>query len=169
MCVLNYRLSWHYHFGRIVFALALSYFGFNIMAQGRDFYFPLLHAWRRMVLPDSKNRISPGLTYEDVFEYVLQVVGGLMMLGAALLALNKRVAGGLVLLLPIFFMLATQDNPMLIPHTKPVPKTSHIRYDDLARHLSLLGGILFLMVVPPVEDAAEENDHGKKKNKKKTN
>ena len=94
---------------------------------------------------------------------------GLMMLGAALLALNKRVAGGLVLLLPIFFMLATQDNPMLIPHTKPVPKSSHIRYDDLARHLSLLGGILFLMVVPPVEDAAEENDHGKKKNKKKTN
>ena len=69
-------------------------------------------------------------------------------------------------ILAMVFILATQDNPLLIPHIKPTPKVSHIRYDDLARHMSLIGAILYLMIVPPVEDAVSDKDHKDKKAKK---
>ena len=63
-------------------------------------------------------------------------------------------------------IIALQDNPLLIPHIKPAPKSSHIRYDDLARHLSLIGAMFYLMIVPPVEDAVPDKDHKDKKAKK---
>ena len=59
-----YKFSWHYHFGRASLALLLMFFGYNIFLQGSEFYKPLLHAWRVMLLPDSKNRINEDLTYE---------------------------------------------------------------------------------------------------------
>ena len=93
-----------------------------------------------------------------------------MIVGGVLLAANRRVAGGLLILLSFTFLLLTQDNPMLIEHIKPKPKTTTIRMDDLSRHISLMGAILYMMVVPPCLD--EEPDHDefedKKKKKKKT-
>ena len=162
----TYRLSWHYHFGRLVFAACIIFFGYNVLAQSRDFYVPYLHAWRRMLLPESKNRINASLTFEEAFDYTIQAVGFLMIFGGALLALNKRVPGGLICLLALTFLLVTQDNPFLVEYIKPKPKVEKIRYDDLARHLSLIGAILFLMVVPPVEDLDPEKDHLSKKAKK---
>ena len=67
----NYRLSWHYHFGRIAFALLVVFFGYNVATSGKDFYVPLLHAARRLALPDSKNRINADLTYEQLFDYII--------------------------------------------------------------------------------------------------
>lgn len=55
---------------------------------------------------------------------------------------------------------------MLIEHIKPAPRSKTIRLDDLARHLSLIGAILYLMVVPPVEDECEEQGENKPKKKK---
>mmetsp|Transcript_2577 Transcript_2577/g.3574 ORF Transcript_2577/g.3574 Transcript_2577/m.3574 type:complete len:170 (-) Transcript_2577:92-601(-) len=165
MCF-NYRLSWHYHFGRLVFALTLVYFGYNILTQGRDFYLPYLHGLRRLTMPTSKNRISPTLTYEDVFTIVLQVVGALFISAGALIAVNKRVFGGVVALLAVGFLLVTQDNPLLVEYLKPKPKSGTIRYDDLARHITLIGAILFFMVVPPVDDPVEEESSKKKKKNK---
>ena len=162
----NYRLSWHYHFGRIVLALCLVFFGYNICTQGAEFYNPLLHAWRRMLLPNSKNRINKEWTYEEAFAVGIQVVGGLFMFGGALIALNKRVIGGIVCLLAIGFMMATQDNPMLLAHIKPAPKNKTIRYDDLCRHISLIGALLYMMVVPPLDDAVDEEAEKSKKEKK---
>ena len=45
-----------------------------------------------------------------------------MIVGGVLLAANRRVAGGLLILLSFTFLLLTQDNPMLIEHIKPKPK-----------------------------------------------
>ena len=103
----TYRLSWHFHFGRICLALMLCYFGYNMLLQGTEFYVPFLHAWRRVILPGSKNRINSGLTYEEAFGYVTQGVGALFILGGALVGLNWRVLGGMIALLAISFMLAT--------------------------------------------------------------
>ena len=119
-----------------------------------------------MVLPNSKNRINESFTYEEVFAYLIQAVGFIFMLGGALITANKRMIGGVVCLVAITFLLATQDNPMLIEHIKPKPKSKTIRFDDLARHLSLIGAILYMMFVPPVVDEEPEED---KKGKKKKN
>ena len=159
----NYRLSWHYHFGRMVLSLCLIFFGYNILTQGTEFYVPLLHAWRRMLLPDSKNRINKDLTYEEAFAMVIQAEGYLFMFGGFLMFLNKRVMGGIVCMLAISFMLATQDNPMLLPYIKPAPKNNNIRLDDLTRHVSLMGAILYMMVVPPLDDAVVEDEDKKSK------
>ena len=68
---------------------------------------PLLHAWRRMLLPDSKNRINASLTYVELFGYIIQAVGAMFMLGGSLIFLNQRVVGGIVCLTAIGFMIAT--------------------------------------------------------------
>ena len=80
-----------------------------------------------------------------------------MIIGGVLLAANRRVAGGLLILLSFMFLLLTQDNHMLIEHIKPKPKIASIRMDDLGRHISFFGAILYMMVVPPCVD--EEPDH----------
>ena len=41
-----------------------------------------------MLLPDSKNRINANYTYEEVFKIVVQMEGGLFMLGGFLILLN---------------------------------------------------------------------------------
>ncbi len=66
-----FRFSRLYHFGRIVLSLAIIYFGYNILDQGKEFYVPYLHAWRRMLLPESKNRINESMTYEELFTYII--------------------------------------------------------------------------------------------------
>ena len=67
-----------------------------------------------------------------------------MIIGGVLLAANRRVAGGLLILLSFMFLLLTQDNHMLIEHIKPKPKIASIRMDDLGRHISFIGAILLL-------------------------
>jgi len=49
-------------------------------------------------------------------------------------------------------MIITQDNPWIRDNIKPKPKTTHIRYNDFFRHLSLIGASLFLVVTPPEEE-----------------
>ena len=119
-----------------------------------------------MVLPDSKNRINPDWTFEEVFDLTIKVAGVVFVIGGSLIAANKRVIGGLICLLAMVFVLALQDNPLLIEFIKPKPKSDKIRYDDLARHISLIGAILFFMVVDPVDDAVVEDVKKSKKAKK---
>lgn len=127
---------------------------------------PLLHALRRMVLPESKNRINPDWTFEEVFDLTIKVAGIVFVVGGTLIAANKRVIGGLICLLAMVFVIALQDNPLLIEFIKPKPKSDKIRYDDLARHISLIGAILFFMAVDPVDDAVVEDEKKSKKAKK---
>merc|ERR1712060_164675 len=164
---MGYNLSWHYHVGRIVLGLIIVLFGYYMYISGKEVYVPYLHAYRRMLLPDSKNRIDENWTYEELFALIIQVVGNLFMFGGVLLVLNRRVIGGCVILLSLIFLLATQDNPFLIEYIKPRPKSSAIRFDDLARHLAVMGAVLYMMVAPPcIDDEPEhvDDDENSKKN-----
>ena len=124
---------------------------------------PYLHGIRRIISPLSKNRIQEGLTFEDVFGWIIQGVGGLFIAGGVFIAANKRVMGGLLSILAVTFLFVTQDNPMLVEYLKPKPKSMSIRYDDLARHISLLGAILFFMLVDPCIDPEPVEPKKKKK------
>ena len=67
-------------------------------------------------------------------------------------------------ILALIFIFATQDNPTLSEHIKHKPRSMlKYRYDDLSRHISLLGAILYLMVVPPVVDPPTEDKKKKVK------
>ena len=89
------------------------------------------------------------------------------MAGGALLALNRRIAGGILVLLSFCFLLATQDNPLITEFIKPKPRSDAIKYEDLARHVSVMGAVLFLMVVPADPDVDPDHEKSKKKRKQK--
>ena len=152
----SYKFSWHYNLGRVLLALCFIFFGYNIFLQGQEFYVPLLHAWRRMLIPDSKNRINETLTYEELFGYITQAVGVTFCIGGFFILVNFRKFGGFICILAVCFMMATQDNPLLIEYIKPKPRLSKIRYDDLCRHISLIGALLYMMVTPAVSDIDPE-------------
>ena len=98
---------------------------------------------------------------------MLQVVGSFFIFGGILIAANKRVLGGIIAILAIAFLFATQDNPLLVEYLKPKPKSGTIRFDDLARHVSLLGAVLFFMFTPPVVDPVTIEEEKKKKKAEK--
>ena len=108
-----------------------------------------MHAWRRLLLPDSKNRINESLTYEEAFTYATQALGVTFCIGGFFMLVNFKKFGGLICIIAVAFMIATQDNPLLLEHLKPKPKTMKINLSDLARHISLIGAILYMMVTPP--------------------
>ena len=154
----EYKVSCHYKLGRALLACFLIFFGYNMYLQGKEFYSPLLHAWRKMMLPNSVNRINETLTYDELFTYVTQAVGGTFCLGGFLLLVNFRKTGGIICILAICFMIATQDNPMILEHIKPKPKNLKIRLDDLARHISIIGALLYMMVTDPCSDIDPEKE-----------
>ena len=89
------------------------------------------------------------------------------MLGGFLIFLDRRIIGAHLCIIGVVVMIALQDNPWLLEHVKPKPKNMKMRYDELARHVSLIGGLLYLMAVPPVVDP-EPKEH-KSSKKVKTN
>ena len=164
-----WKLKYHYDLARVLLGLAVIYTGFQMCSQGAEFYVPFLHAWRRMLLPDSKNKISDGMTYEQIFKNIVQAFGALMILGGILVLINMRKAGGVAIMVAITFMILTQDNPMIKSYIKPKPKNTNLRVNDLMRHLSLMGTCLFMLVCPPTMDDedAEAAKAAETKNKKK--
>ena len=169
---MQWKLKYHYDLARVLLGLVVIFTGFQMLSQGAEFYSPFLHAWRKMIAPDSKNKISDGMTWEMVNKNIVQGFGALMILGGALVLINMRKAGGVAIMIVISFMILTQDNPMIKSFIRPKPKNMNLRVDDLARHLSLMGTCLFMLVCPPytgdeedAEIAKAEKDSKKKKNK----
>ena len=164
---MEFSISFNYTIGRVLFGLCALWTGYNMLVQGAEFYSPFLHAWRRMLLPDSKNKISDTMTWEKLNGYTTEAFGALMMVGALLILLNKRVMGAWLVILTLLFMVATQDNPFIREFIKPKPKHAKIRLNDLFRHVSLIGACLYMIAVPPYEkneDVHHEEQEAKKKN-----
>ena len=138
--------------GRILFGLSLAYMGYQMLMDGPEFYSQFLHAWRRMLAPDTKNRISAGLTFEDINGYITQTMASFLILGGILCAANKK-AGAFLVTLVMLFMIATQDNPMIKEFIKPKPKSMKWRLNDLTRHISVIGACLFMCVTEAYPDA----------------
>ena len=67
--------------------------------------------------------LSEGMKYEDVFVQVCQAVGATFILGGVLIVLNRRVVGGVMCLLALGCVMATQDNPFIIEFVKPRPQS----------------------------------------------
>ena len=131
---------------------------------GHEFYSPYWHALRKTLMPESKNKIEgANMTYDEVNRYLTFVMAGLLVIGGAITALGKAKSGPMLIMASVLMMIATQDNPWIRDQIKPKPKTNHIRYNDLFRHLSLLGACLFIMVTPPAEDEENEGDDKKVK------
>ena len=83
-------------------------------------------------------------------------MGVAFCIGGFFLLLNFRKFGGIICILAIGFMLATQDNPLLLEHIKPKPKVMKIQLGDLARHISVIGALIYMMVTEPVSDIDPE-------------
>merc|ERR1719468_370987 len=58
-------------------------------------------------------------------------------------------------MLTMVFMIATQDNPLIKEFIKPKPKYLKLRIDDLARHISIIGACLFILVSKPYPQPEE--------------
>ena len=85
-----------------------------------EFYTPYLAAWMKLLFPDLKaqGRFNESFTYNQLYMYVIQAVGATFCLGGFFLLLNFRKLGGIICILAVGFMIATQDNPLLLEHLK---------------------------------------------------
>ena len=129
---------------------------------GNEFYGPYLHAARKALLPGQKNRINEEWTFEDVNKIVVEAVGGIMAAGGFLIVLNRKTLGPMLLILAVLFMIATQDNWLLKEYIKPAPKAKNYRWNDLCRHVSIIGASLLIMTTDAQEEEEGEDD-GKEK------
>jgi len=162
---MEYKVSYNYHLGRALFSVAAIYIGIQVFTSGHEFYSPYWHALRKTVYPDSKNKIEGmNMSFDELNRYATLAMGVLLVLGGALTLLNQRINGPLLIIASVLMMMVTQDNPWIRDQVKPKPKTTHIRYNDFFRHLTLIGSCLYIMVTPPAEDEEEPaKDDGKVK------
>ena len=58
------HLNQQYYVARIVIALCCIFTGYQMILESKDYFIPLLHGWRTLILPASENRISADLTYD---------------------------------------------------------------------------------------------------------
>jgi hypothetical protein len=87
----------------------------------------------------------------------------LLGLAGLLIAAGERRAGPIFLILSTACLIGLQDYALLNDLVKPAPKTKAFKYSDLARHVSVIGGALFIMATEePV--APVQIKKGKKKN-----
>ena len=104
---------------RVIFAFVICCTGLQIVQSGADTYSPLLHAWRRMIISDSKNKINDSLTWEFVNLKIIEIMGSLMIIGGLLTMVNLRKAGAIAVMAVLSFLLITQDNPLIESFIKP--------------------------------------------------
>ena len=116
-----------------------------MVENGAAIYSPLLHAWRRMLVPELKNRISDNWTWEMVNTQIIKAMGSLMIAGGLLILVNLKKAGGAAVIVVLGFLVLTQDNPLIQGFIRPKPHESGRRMYTFTRHLSLLGVCLFMM------------------------
>ena len=144
-----FATRWHLNFARVLMALAVVWTGLQMVENGGATYSPLLHAWRRMLVPELKNRISDNWTWEMVNTQIIKAMGCLMIAGGLLILVNLKKAGGAAVVVVLSFLILTQDNPLIKGFIRPKPKDNCKMMNDFTRHLSLLGVCLFMMFHSP--------------------
>lgn len=134
--------------------------GYNMTQTGPEFYGPSLHAYRRIALPGSKNRITPSLTFDDLFYYVIMIHGVLMFIAGALFVKGEKLVAPCLLILEMELNIILLDNPFLVDYIKPKPKTTKYRFDHLARHISIVGIAILVLCAPLAKSDSDnqEND-----------
>jgi len=64
---------------------------------------------------------------------------------------NRGIAPLMVIWQMVFLMIL-QDNPLLIEHIKPSPKSKAYKWGDLTRHLSVIGASVLIMAAKSVKN-----------------
>lgn len=86
-----------------------------------------------------------------------------MIIAGLLIALGERRIGPMFLIFVMIYLMVLQDYALINDLIKPAPKTKSFKYSDLTRHISVIGGALFIMATPaPI--VAAPNKKEKKKN-----
>jgi len=96
------------------------------------------------------------MPYDDFTNACVMVRAVLMCLAGVLIAGGERHIGPTFLILSMVFLIALQDYALINNLIKPAPKTKTLKYSDLTRHISVIGGALFIMStgvpVAPVQE-----------------
>lgn len=154
MCFQKFNYS--YKMGSIIMGLLCVFMGTQMIQTGHQHFGPLVHAYRQMVYPQMKNKISESLTFDEVAKYVIQAHGVLMCLAGVLIIIGNKTYGPLLLIYQMSFVMLLQDNPYLISYIKPAPKSKNYKFGDLARHLSVIGVAVLLLAAPEVKNDEDE-------------
>jgi len=86
---MEYKVSYQYHLGRLLYSIATIYMGIQIFTSGHEFYSPYWHALRKTFNPKSTNRIDGyGFTFDDVNKYTTLTMGVLLIIGGILTLAN---------------------------------------------------------------------------------
>ena len=109
----------HLEIARVLFAMAVCFQGLQMIQNGASIYSPFLHAWRRMLVPDSKNKINENLTWEFINIQIIKAMGSLMISGGLLILANLLRIGGTAVMIVLSFLVLTQDNPLIEGFIKP--------------------------------------------------
>ena len=139
---------------RVFMGLVCIFMATQMFQSGHAHFGQYFHAYRRMLLPGSHNRINESTTYDDYFQTAVAVQGFLMGLSGVLIMFGSRTYGPLLLIWQMIFLMALQDNPLVTEHIKPAPKNKSYKWADTTRHVSVIGAALLIMSAPVCE--AEE-------------
>lgn len=133
-----------------------------MIQTGHEHFGPYFHAYRKWVMPELKNRITPTITFDDLAKFAVMAHGVIMVLAGLLIAMGNRILGPILLIFEMEFLIILQDNPLLIDYIKPAPKNKNYKWADLTRHLSVIGVAILLMAASQVKDTNEEEAEDKK-------
>ena len=123
------------------------------MFSGQETYEHGLHELRQTFLPHSKSdqsvaSVIPGctLTWEELNLYVIKSLALLLLVSGTATLMNKRCAGGSLLILAVALIIVVKDNPWR-RHTSQKTKAREIneRTGDLLKNLSLVGSAFVMM------------------------
>lgn len=136
---------------RVFLGLICLFMASQMIQSGHAHFGQYFHAYRRMLLPGSTNRINESTTYDDHFQTAVAVQGVLMGLAGVLIMFGSRTYGPLLLIWQMLFLMALQDNPFATEHIKPAPKNKSYKWADATRHVSVIGAALLIMSAPVCE------------------
>ena len=153
-----YKLRYNARIGMILLGICLVTLGINMFYTGHQFYGPYFHAYRRMILPELSNKLTPTLTYDDLVFYLLRFHSFLTTLAGCLFIYGDRLFAPAILCFEMEFMIVALDNPWLGDYMKPKPKNNRYRYDLLFKHISMFGLAVLIMCSPPAKTREEEEN-----------
>jgi len=142
-------LSCWYRFFQFLVGLIICILGWTTALHGGKNHWMKYLVFHKDVLPDP---LETFVTNFCMFWGLLQVITGL------LIACNCRKAGGLLLILNMVFIIIFQDMPDIDGRKKFPQAHTGFKYSTLARHISVIGGGLFLMITEAPVDKSKRTE-----------
>lgn len=91
-------------------------------------------------------------TFDEFVKYFTFVHGVMMCLSGLFIMTGERTFGPVMLIMNMMLLVVVQDIALLNDKVKPAPKTRGFKYSDLTRHISVIGGAIFMMTTPSPDE-----------------